>query len=65
MHQRAGTRPSGISPLQLFALVTIAGAILLHTALFIGFLTNTPRSDKSATIAAEKYAVRVVAHAEM
>jgi hypothetical protein len=45
MHQRAGTRPSGISPLQLLALVTIAGAILLHTALLASSPTHLDPTD--------------------
>src|SRR6266536_3527507 len=70
MHQRAGTRLGSISPLQLFALVTIAGAIFLNTAPYIALLTYTPKSDKPATIAEappapDKPAVRVVARAEL
>src|SRR5262245_56890622 len=68
MHERTGAPPESMSCLQWFALVTIAGAILLNTAPYIGLLTNTPKSDKPATIAAappDKSAVRVVAHAEV
>jgi hypothetical protein len=42
MNELAGTRPESISRLQWFALVTIAGAIFLNTAPYIGLLTNTP-----------------------
>ena len=48
MHERACMRPH-MSPLQVLALVTIAGAIFLHTALYSSLPTNTPRSDKTAT----------------
>src|SRR5215510_11017361 len=70
MHERAGTWPSSISPLRVFALVLIAGAIFLNTEPYIGLLTNTPKSDKAETIAEtppapDKPAVRVVAHAEV
>src|SRR5262245_10560978 len=70
MYERAGTRPGSISPLEVFALVLIAGAIFLNTAPYIGFLTNTPKSDRAETIAEtppapDKPAVRVVAHAEV
>ena len=69
MHERACMRPR-MSPLQVLALVTIAGAIFLHTALYISLLTNTPRSDKTATSAEAPPAphmadARVVAHADM
>ena len=50
MHERAGTRP-GISLLCLFALVTLAGAIFLNTARYIGLLTNTPKFDRPAITA--------------
>ena len=68
MYECAGTRPGSILRLQLFALVTIAGAISLNTAIYIGLLTNTPKPDKPATIAEppptpDKSAFRVVAHA--
>ena len=70
MFERIGTRPGSISPLQLFTLVTIASAIFLNTAPYIGLLTNTPKSDKPATIAevppaSDKPAARVVARAEV
>jgi hypothetical protein len=60
--------PGSILRLQLFALVTIAGAISLNTAIYIGLLTNTPKPDNPATIAEppptpDKSAFRVVAHA--
>ena len=63
MHERAGTRPESISRLQWFALVTIAGAILLNTAPNIGFL----KSDKRSTIAEapQVLAARVMARAEL
>jgi rare lipoprotein A len=69
MHERAGTRP-GISPLFLFALVTLAGAIFLNTAPYIRLLTNAPKFDKPATIAEtplapHKAVARVMARAEM
>src|SRR5919106_6592316 len=68
MHERTGTRRGGIS-LQLSALITIAGAIFLNTAPYIGLLTNTPKSDETATVAEapparSTPAARVVAHAE-
>ena len=68
MYECAGTRPGSILRLQLFALVTIAGAISLNTAIYIGLLTNTPKPDNPATIAEppptpDKSAFRVVAHA--
>src|SRR5262245_26674509 len=68
MHERTGVRPGSMSCLQWFASVTIAGAIFLNTAPYIGLLTNTPKSDKPATIAAappDKSAVRGVAQAEV
>jgi rare lipoprotein A len=63
MQERAGTRP-GISLLRL-ALVTLAGAIFLHTAPYIRVLTNAPKFEKPATIAENKAAPRMVARAEM
>ena len=68
MYECAGTRPGSILRLQLFALVTIAGAISLNAAIYIGLLTNTPKPDNPATIAEppptpDKFAFRVVAHA--
>ena len=51
MYECAGTRPGSILRLQLFALLTIAGAISLNTAIYIGLLTNTPKPDNPATIA--------------
>ena len=51
MHERAGTRSGNISPLQLFALLTIAGAVFIKTAPHIGPLTTAPKSDNPATIA--------------
>jgi rare lipoprotein A len=67
MHERAGTRPESISRLQWFALVTIAGAIFLNTAPYIGLLTNTLKSDKLSTIAKAPPApaARIVARAEL
>jgi hypothetical protein len=70
MYERAGTRPGSISPLQLFALVTIASAIFLNTAPYIGLVTNTSKSDKPATIAEvpsplDKPAAHVVARAKL
>jgi rare lipoprotein A len=69
MHERTDTRWR-VTRLQLFALITIAGAIFLNTAPYIDLITNTPRSDKTATIAEappapQAPAARVVAHAEM
>jgi rare lipoprotein A len=63
MHKRASTRP-----LQLFALVMIAGAIFLNTD--IDLRSNTPEPDKAASIAEvppapNKPSVRVVASAVM
>ena len=68
MYECAGTRPGSILRLQLFALVTIVGAISLNAAIYIGLLTNTPKPDNPATIAEppptpDKFAFRVVAHA--
>jgi rare lipoprotein A len=70
MYERVGTRPGSISPLQLFALVTIASAIFLNTAPYIGLVTNTSKSDKPATIAEvpsplDKPAAYVVARAKL
>jgi rare lipoprotein A len=70
MHERASTRPRIISPLQLFALVTIAGAIFLNTARYIDLFSNTPEPEEVASIAEvppapNKPSVRVVARAEM
>jgi rare lipoprotein A len=69
MHERAGTRPSSIS-LRLFALVTIASAIFLNTAPYMGLLTNKPNFDTPATTAEappapDKAAPRMAARAEM
>jgi rare lipoprotein A len=68
MHERAGTRPV-ISPLCLFALVTLAGAIFLNTAPYIGLLTNTHKFARPATTAEappapDKGAPHLVARAE-
>jgi len=65
MHEPARSRTGSISFLQLFALVTIAGAICLKT-----LLPDTPKSDNPATVteappAPDKPAARVVARAEM
>jgi peptidoglycan lytic transglycosylase len=67
MNELAGTRPESISRLQWFALVTIAGAIFLNTAPYIGLLTNTPNFDKHSTIAKAPPtpAAHVVARAEV
>ena len=69
MYERT-SKPVIISLLPVFALVTIAGAIFLNTAPYIGLLTNPSKSDEPATIAetpsaAYKPAARVVAHAEV
>jgi len=66
MYERTGT-PGNISLLQVFALVTIVGAIFLNTAPYIDVLTNPSKSNKPAATptAADKPAVRVVAHAEV
>ena len=68
MHERAGTRSGNISPLELFALLTIAGAVFLKTAPHIGPLTTAPKSDNPATTAEatpDKPAARLVARAEL
>jgi hypothetical protein len=70
MHERASTRPRIFSPLQLFALVTITGAIFLNTARYIDLFSNTPEPEEVASIAEvppapNKPSVRVVARAEM
>ena len=71
MHERASTRfRITISPLQLFALVMIAGAIFLNSARYIDLFSNTPEPDTVASIAEgppapNKPSVRVVARAEM
>jgi rare lipoprotein A len=68
MHERAGTRSGNISPLQLFALLTIAGAVFIKTAPHIGPLTTAPKSDNPATIAEatpNKPVARLVARAEL
>ena len=68
MHERAGTRSGNISPLQLFALLTIAGAVFIKTAPHIGPLTTAPKSDNPATIAEatpNKPVARLVARAAL
>jgi rare lipoprotein A len=68
MHERAGTRLGNISPLELFALLTIAGAVFIKTAPHIGPLTTAPKSDNPATIAEatpDKPVARLVARAEL
>ena len=68
MHERAGTRSGNISPLQLFALLTIAGAVFIKTAPHIGPLTSAPKSDNPATIAEatpDEPTARLVARAEL
>ena len=68
MHECAGTRPGNIFLLQLFALVTIVGAVFLKTAPYIGPLTSAPKSDNPATIAEatpDKPTARLVARAEL
>jgi rare lipoprotein A len=70
MHERAGLRPGSIPFLQLFALVTITGAVFFHTAPYIGLLSNAPRSNTPATNveappAPDKPGVRVVARGEI
>src|SRR5215469_2097437 len=68
MHERAGTRPGNVSPLQLFALVTIAGAVFLKSAIHIGPLTSVPKSDNPAIIAEatlDKPVARLEARAEL
>jgi hypothetical protein len=68
MHERAGTRSSNTSSLQLFALLTIAGAVFLKTAPHIGPLTSTPKSDKPAAIAEatpDKSTARLMARGEL
>jgi len=67
MHERTGAPPESMSCLQWFALVTIAGAILLNAAPYIGLLTNTPNFDKHSTIAKAPPApaARLVARAEL
>src|SRR5262249_36321736 len=68
MHERAGTRPGNISLLHLFALVTIAGAVFLKTAIHVGHLTTAPKSDNPAIIAEamlDKPVARLEARAEL
>src|SRR5262249_24262566 len=68
MHERAGTRPGNISLLHLFALVTIAGAAFLKTAIQVGHLTTAPKSDNPAIIAEatlDKPTARLEARAEL
>ena len=68
MHERAGTRLGNISPLDLFALLTIAGAVFIKTAPHIGPLTTAPKSDNPATIAEatpNKPVARLVARAAL
>src|SRR5262249_51864293 len=68
MHERAGARPGNGFALQLFALVTIVGAVFLKTAPYIGPLTSAPKSDNSAPIAEatpDKLTARLVARAEL
>ena len=68
MHERAGTRSSNTSSLQLFALLTIAGAVFLKTAPHIGPLTSTPKSDNPAAIAEatpDKPTARLMARGEL
>src|SRR5262249_18070534 len=66
MYERKGTSGT-ISLSPVLALVTIAGAIFLNTAPYIGLLTNPSKSDKPAATptAADKPAARVMAHAEV
>src|SRR5262245_36427683 len=68
MHEPAGTRPGNISLLHLFALVTIAGAVFLKTAIHVGHLTTAPKSDNPASIAEatlDKPVARLEARAEL
>jgi rare lipoprotein A len=68
MHERAGSRSGNIGPLQLFALLTIGGAVFLKTAPHIVPLTTAPKSDNPATIAEatpDKPTARLVARAEL
>src|SRR5262249_49612042 len=57
-----------ISLLHLFALVTIAGAVFLKTAIHVGHLTTAPKSDNPAIIAEatlDKPVARLEARAEL
>src|SRR5262245_40512119 len=68
MYERAGTWPGNVSLLQLFALVTIVGAVFLKTSPFMEPLTSAPKSTNPAPIAEatpDKPTARLVARAKL